>query len=272
MGLTAVLCWNNLDRECELTTGATRPDTTLYRAIASDLRRAIESGALSPGTELPTEKDLMARYAVSRNTVRLALTELAYEGLITSAQGRGRTVRRHDLVTYHASHVESTDQRIAAGTDAFIADISAQGRQPTQEINIAMVPAPVFVSERLGVEVDEFVVVRRRLRAVDGVRSSIADSYYPRSIAEGTAIMKAGDITEGVIAYLAARGFPQTRYRDELSTRMPSSEEASRLSVGPGTPVLVQIRTGYSGETPVRVTLTVMPGDRNKIVYELPTS
>jgi DNA-binding GntR family transcriptional regulator len=45
---------------------------------------------------------------------------------------------------------------------------------------------------------------------------------------------------------------------------------ASRLEVPPGVPVLVHLRTGYAGERPVRVAVTVMRGDRHRLVYELP--
>src|SRR5690606_24539176 len=49
--------------------------STLYQQVASELRRAIYSGALGPGDQLPTEADLMQVHGVSRNTVRLALGE-----------------------------------------------------------------------------------------------------------------------------------------------------------------------------------------------------
>ena len=53
----------------------------VYRQIADDLRRKIESGELAPGTQLQTEIDLREIYGadarvVSRNTVRDAITLL----------------------------------------------------------------------------------------------------------------------------------------------------------------------------------------------------
>lgn len=253
-----------------MASGSAWTESTLYRTIADELRSDIESGALAPGSDLPTEKELTERYRVSRNTVRLALNELTHDGLITSAQGRRRTVRRRDLVTNYASHIESIERRVAAGTDAFVDDMQEQHRAPGQHIEVAMVPAPAFVAERLGISVDEFVVVRRRVRLVDNTPNSIADSYYPRHIADGTAIMRKDDIPQGVIAYLAELGHVQTSFRDDLHTRMPTHDESLRLGTGPGIPVLVQLRTGYVGTEPIRVTRTIMPGDRNILVYELP--
>ncbi|WP_156994409.1 GntR family transcriptional regulator [Pseudonocardia acaciae] len=64
-----------------------------YRQIAAELRAAIEEGRLWAGAALPREAGLIARYAVSRATVRQALAVLEPDGLITTHPGEGRYVR-----------------------------------------------------------------------------------------------------------------------------------------------------------------------------------
>jgi DNA-binding GntR family transcriptional regulator len=64
-----------------------------YRQIAAELRAAIECGHLVATALLPSEADLMARYTVSRATVRHALATLESEGLIVTRPGKGRYVR-----------------------------------------------------------------------------------------------------------------------------------------------------------------------------------
>jgi DNA-binding GntR family transcriptional regulator len=50
---------------------------------------------------------------------------------------------------------------------------------------------------------------------------------------------------------------------------MPRPSEATRLQLGPGTPVAVHYATGYTADgQPVRVVENVLPGDRHVIVYE----
>ena len=47
----------------------------LYRQIADQLRRMIETGGLKAGMQVPTEDQLMEEFSASRNTVRSALKE-----------------------------------------------------------------------------------------------------------------------------------------------------------------------------------------------------
>lgn len=60
-----------------------------YKRLADILRREIKSGAIPQGSRLPTEKELSAKYAMSRQTVRHALQILTDEGLIQRRQGSG---------------------------------------------------------------------------------------------------------------------------------------------------------------------------------------
>jgi GntR family transcriptional regulator len=68
-------------------------DTALWRTIAEELRTDIAREAYPPASPLPGEVALAERYRTSRPTVRRALAELAGEGLITAAHGRGTFVR-----------------------------------------------------------------------------------------------------------------------------------------------------------------------------------
>ena len=52
---------------------------------------------LSPDAAMPSERELMATYDVSRDTVRKAITRLVADGLLTRVQGRGTFVARPRL-------------------------------------------------------------------------------------------------------------------------------------------------------------------------------
>ena len=59
----------------------------LSDAVADQLRRAILDGDLSPGENLPSERELALSFGVNRATVREALTELEHQGLLARRQG-----------------------------------------------------------------------------------------------------------------------------------------------------------------------------------------
>ena len=247
----------------------TAGEIPLYQVVADAIRAKISSGELPPGARVPTEHDLIHEYRVSRNTVRLALNHLEAEGLITAGRGRaGRVVRRRDLITVH---VAPGPTGLHPGeVDAFVAEMRSQGFEPSQRIEVAIVPAPELVSQRLGLPPHTTVVVRRRLRFVDGEPCSIADSFFPYELVKDTPLMQPADIQPGVVAWLAEHGKPQNRYVDEVSTKMPEPEDAQRLKLGHGVPVLIQNRIHYVDDEPTWVTRIVLRGDRHRVVYSLP--
>ena len=62
---------------------------TLPEAVATALRDDIEAGRLAPGDQLQSEQELARRFDVSRPVIREAISQLKYDGLVTSHQGRG---------------------------------------------------------------------------------------------------------------------------------------------------------------------------------------
>lgn len=249
-------------------------ERTLWGDVAAGLRDAIAKGTYKPGDTLPSEFELAEQHGVSRDTVRRALNRLTQEGLLTPGRGRlGRRVRKSKPLTFYATRSESQErvaERRVTGVDAWIADAADQGRTAGQSISVAMEEADPDVASRLDIAEGELVVVRRRLRTIDGEPHNLNDTYYPREIAEGTLIMHPADVAQGTIALMKDLGYEQVLYRDDLETRMPTPEEAERLAIPPGVPVLIQYRTGFTTERPVKLTITLWPGDRTNLVYEFP--
>jgi GntR family transcriptional regulator len=246
-------------------------EQALWEDVADGLRASIGNGEYA-GKTLPSEIELAEKYRVSRDTVRRALRKLTEQGLLTPGRGRlGRHVRTSDPLTVYAVPSESAERmtrRRAMGADAWVADVGDQGREGGQDITVAIEGAGPEAAGRLEMEEGQLVCVRRRLRTVDGEPHNLNDTYYPRDISEGTLIENPADIPQGVIAYMRDLGFVQVRFRDDLKMRMPAPDEAERLSIPPGVPVLVQYRTGYTTERAVKLTITTWPGDRTMLVYE----
>lgn len=84
----------------------------LYIQVREDLRERIHSGAMSPGSQLPSEEDLINQYGVSSMTIKHALRGLAEEGLILRIKRKGTFVRPR--------RIEPSEARQSTGLFSFI--------------------------------------------------------------------------------------------------------------------------------------------------------
>jgi DNA-binding GntR family transcriptional regulator len=85
----------------------------LYRRVVQTLKTEILKGLYPVGTQLPTEGKLSARFRISRHTVREALRQLRDDGLVTSRQGSGTTVRTAAGAQPYVHTVASIDDLVA---------------------------------------------------------------------------------------------------------------------------------------------------------------
>lgn len=211
----------------------------------------------------------MEDHGVSRNTVRLALGELVNEGLVTRTPRRGTVVRdRRPLLIYPQRELEP--QPSGELREAFAYAVAQEGRAPSQYIEVLTVSPIEEIASRLELADGELAVVRRRLRFVDGQPYNTNDSYFPRDLVADSEIARPGDIARGANRVLDELGHSQVRVVDDIWARMPNQEEAERLQLELGTPVMVYVRVGYDvGDMPVRVAVSVLPADKHLIRYEL---
>ena len=65
-----------------------------YLQIAQQVRQALRLGALLPGDQLPTVKEVVGALAINPNTVLKAYRQLEQEGLVQGRPGQGTFVVR----------------------------------------------------------------------------------------------------------------------------------------------------------------------------------
>lgn len=241
---------------------------TTARAIADDLRHQIRTGTLKPGDVLPTSRELAERFGVTPKTVGAGIDLLKAEGLVIGEQGGRRRVRATRPIVWNLTRFERGVRRDSSAGDDWSTAIRDAGREPAQHVTVKVSPADEQVASWLQVPAGSQVVQRIRLRTVDNQPYQLSTSSFPMAIAEGTPLLQEGDVSmPGGI--LAAIGHPQLRVRDEITIRMPDPEESARLDLPPGTPVAEHVRIGYGESGPVRVMVTIAPGDRHRLVYEM---
>ncbi len=63
-----------------------------YQSVRQDIVERIRKGVYAVGAQIPTEDELIESYSVSKGTVRRAVSDLVYEGMLRREQGRGTFV------------------------------------------------------------------------------------------------------------------------------------------------------------------------------------
>ena len=245
----------------------------LYRQIADRVREQILAGEYEPGAKLPSERVLADQFSVQRDTVRRAMALLVAEGLVSSYQGKGYLVREQTPFRYQASVSENSDRRAAATADIWITDAQARGHKAGVRLSVSIESPPRIVAELLQLadrDPGGQVAARRRVRLLDDAPYALSIAYWPLWLIRDTPIEQPHDMQPGPLRWLADhRGIHQRSYRDLIRIRMPSVDESKTLGLSLGTPVAEHIRTSYDDAgTPLRCTVTVLPGDRFEIEYE----
>lgn len=244
----------------------------MYRQIAEDLRAQIESGALEPGQQLRTELELRDLYGASRNTVRDAIKWLINLGLVETKPGQGTFVVKkiNPFVT------TLSGDRTGLGTDEGVRkrdEISRQKRVlTTSPVQVEIQADKDEIAAALRLKPDTEVISRHERRYIDGTPWSMQTSYYPATFADQGAerLRGARNIDEGTVQYLKeSLGIFQKSYRDWIIVRTPNPTEADFFSLPPDgrIPMFEITRTAFDGnQTPMRVTVTVYPADRNQFI------
>lgn len=252
----------------------------LYRMIADDLRGQIETGGLEPGQQLRTETELVEHYGASRNTVRDAIRWLINLGLVETRPGQGTFVLKKIapyITTLTAAPARGLrhDDVVAAGGEGD-SEFKQHKRKPYFTApEVRAEKAAGAVADQLQVSEGTPLISRYQKRYIDETPWSLQTSYYPRAFfAQGAErLMDADNIPEGAVRYLAdTLGLRQVGYRDWITVRSPDASEAGFFNVPQDGRVAVFeiFRVGFDQtRTPMRLTVTVFPTDRNQFVINV---
>jgi GntR family transcriptional regulator len=248
----------------------------LYRRIAQDLRRRIESAEMAPGSQLPTELELRDNYGASRNTVREAVKWLIMRGLVETRPGQGTfVVEKIDPFVTTLSADPETGLGSGEGL-SYLSEVRAVGREPEASVSrVEIHQASGLVVAELRVDEGTAVVSRHQRRLIDRQPYSLQTSYYPMDLVTrgATRLIEATDLSEGIVTYLGeALQIRQAGYRDMITVRAPDMNEITffKLPDNGRVAVFENFRTAFDQYgAPFRLTVTVYPADRNEFVINV---
>lgn len=139
----------------------------LYRQLAAEILRQIESGELSPGAQLPSERELIERHRVSRITVRQAAAMLQSQGHLVARRGKG---------TYVAEKVMTHELN---GPKGFYEALRTDGVRPQTEL-LEFAPGAGAEDDE-NANRDELPVRLQRLYKLDGQPFAYVIAYLPKA-------------------------------------------------------------------------------------------
>ena len=198
----------------------------LHARIRESLRSQILSGHYGQHDKLPSEKQLMESFGVSRITVRHALGALEQEGMIFRIAGKGCYVAK--------SKPAQTLTRLQGFAEA----MHSQGYAACNRVlSLQTLPASETVALAFAVAVGAPMVELRRLRYLDNLPVSLDISYFTQEL--GLRLAREELASRDVFHILENDyGLPLGHADLSIEATLASAEEAQLLDVAPAAPLL----------------------------------
>ena len=147
------------------------PSTPLWLQLKHALRDLVTFD-LQPGDKIPSETELCEFYDLSRITVRQAISALVDEGLLQKQQGRGTFV----LASRLAEPLADPEHFLLSGFDA-------EDPEHIRLYSVETVPAPDWITAKLGLRSSEPIHKIRKVLSPDGEPAAFRTSFIPARIA-----------------------------------------------------------------------------------------
>ncbi|MGE0629911.1 MAG: GntR family transcriptional regulator [Hyphomicrobiaceae bacterium] len=231
----------------------------LYHQIYVVIRDQILNGYFPAGSTLPSEREIMVSYKVSRITAKRALDELAHEGMVTRVRGRGTQV----TPLY-------TPPPLQASVSSWLATMDAIRETSTVQI-VDFHYAPATLEEADALEIPAGTTIQRSLRvsSVQGVPFSQSQTTVPEHI--GRSFSRTDLKRQGLLELIQRFGEKVTGGQQTVSASLADQKKAERLKVEVGSPLLrvKRVVNGSSGR-PVQFVVAYYRPDRYQLQMSLP--
>ncbi|GAA3298357.1 GntR family transcriptional regulator [Dactylosporangium vinaceum] len=227
-----------------------------YLQIANYIRDQILRGDLPPGAEVPSERQIAVDWEVARPTAARALEALRNQGFVESRKGSGTFVRQQGQPNRLARERYSRAQETG-----FIYPPNERAEIIAAEI----APVPANVAAALGIAAGGEAARRQRIIYADDHPVEISTAWYPAAVGQlAPLLLERQRIRPGTLVYVEQSTGRQARYaRDEMSARLATAEERTRLRLDEPAAVLVVHHLVYDADDrPLEFTEAVYPPGR----------
>jgi GntR family transcriptional regulator len=205
---------------------------------------------------IPSERELVDRYGLSRMTVRQAINHLVAEGRLYRIAGKGTFVARPKA-------------EMPLRLTSFTEDMLARGQRPgSRDLQRRVGAASGQVAKRLGLSPGDPVHMMVRLRTADEVPMAVERSYIPVLVAPGLDDVTLTD--HSLYAILEEHfGIELDHGEQTIEAGIVDPDDAVLLELRPGSAVLLVERRAFAEGRPVELTVSAYRGDRYQLYVGL---
>lgn len=219
-----------------------------------DLLLDLATNELSPDEVIPSERELMATYGVSRATTRKAVDSLVVDGLLQRIHGKGTFVARARLESQ--LHLASFSQ-----------DMRSRGLTPsTRLLEVAAEQPPSEIGESLGLTGLAEAWQIDRVRLADDQPIALERGWYPANLFPD---LDTDDLSDSLYEVIRGYGHEIDRGEQTLWGEVADATNAGLLSCPLYTPLLVFRRISYAAGVPVEHVVSRYRGDRYQLQMTL---
>lgn len=202
----------------------------LYYKIENDLKNKIFSGKYIQGDILPSEKELMNMYKVSRLTARAAVNRLATDRLVVKIQGKGTFVSSPQI-SYKMGSLYSNGEEI----------LMKHYKIKTEVLILKKVIPDKPIKAYLEIPEKEKVIFLERIRYANDTPFALIKSYLPYHYVPNLELLNLTDKS----LYQTIEDFYHLQLHEAeemIEAIKADSRTANLLKVKPGTPLLLNNR------------------------------
>ena len=223
----------------------------LHLHISEKLRQQIGNDYL-PGEQLPSERQLMTQFSVSRITVRRAIANLVDQGLVVRQHGKGVFVKEQHKVTRSLSNPFVFFDEDMARQEA---------TSSIQSLSFAVVEATAKVCHKLQLSAEEHrVYCQKKIIYTDQIPVSIDITYIRLDLGQTFAQELQSSL---IYPVLDSNGIPVEQVDTTLECTHATYELSKYLGIVLGAPLLVNRYVAYTtGSKPLICGETISRADR----------
>lgn len=170
-----------------------------YERVVEQIEDAVFSGRLKPGARLPSERDLMTQFGVSRSTVREALRVLQSNGMV---QSRAGDPRGPEVLPASPATLRKSMSRLVRADQVTLTEL-LQFRM-LLEGSAYQLAARLRTADQLS-EMDSALTAMRTALAVGYAEFSAADVAFHDAVARATQnslVVICSNVVRGVVVEL----------------------------------------------------------------------